>query len=139
MTMSVSRRSILRCISFAASIASSTPEDSNACVTYGQHYVWPRFRAQVLAAISVIQVCVGRLDDQLSPVGHCVPRIDRQVHEHLAQLPGIRFDAPKAGFQPDRKLDIFSNHAMEHLFNFHDRSIEVNDCWFDDLLAAECE
>ena len=110
-----------------------------ARVAYCQHYVWPWPRTQVLAAISVVQFDVGRLDDQLSPVEHGVPRIDRQVHEHLAQLPGIRFDAPKAGFQPDRKLDIFSNHAMEHLFNFHDRGIEVNDCWFDDLLAAECE
>src|SRR6266481_4088641 len=110
---------------------------SRAGVAYRQHYVWPRSRTQMLAAICVVQVGVGGLDDQLSPTRHGVPRIDRQVHEHLAQLPGIRFYASQVGLQPDGQFDIFTDHAMEHLFNFHDGGIEVDYCWFDDLLAAE--
>ena len=80
-----------------------------------------------------------RLDREPPAFGHGVTRVDRQVHEDLLDLPGVRLDAAQAGLQGRRQLDVLPDEPPQHLLHVGDDGVEIEDPGLKDLLSAEGE
>jgi hypothetical protein len=60
-----------------------------------QPHVPPGDRHGVQIGLPVVEVGLARLDDQGAAAGHRVPRVDRQVHQDLLDLPGVGVDGQR--------------------------------------------
>ena len=73
------------------------------------------------AHIRLVEIDVGGLEDQVAAVGHRVPGVDRQVHDHLLHLARVDFDGQKFGIQKCANLDILADAAGGAAFRFGER------------------
>ena len=87
--------------------------------------------------IGRVQVHVGGLDGDLPALGHGIPGIHRQVHDHLLDLTGIGLDHAQVRPQDGHQIDVLADQAPQHLIQVHDQIIEIQDLGREDLLAAE--
>ena len=92
-----------------------------------------------MARFLFAQGYVASLDVELASGGHGVAGIDSQVHDDLFDLSGIGANWPKIFSGSEHKIDIFTDHAREHLQVFGGDIVEVDHPRSQHLLAAEGE
>ena len=80
---------------------------------------------------------VSSLDRQAAAVRHRIARIQRQIHEHLLDLAGIRFHASKRRRQHHRDLDLLTDQPAQHLTRLLHHGIAVQQARFDHRFPAE--
>ena len=103
----------------------------------GQHHVRAGLHFYAVLHILLIESHVGRLDGQLAAVGHCVARVDRQVHEHLLDLPGVDADTIEGPGWTELQFHILADEPSEHLGGVLDQLIEIDHLGPEGLLPAE--
>ncbi len=90
------------------------------------HHVRPGSHQLALPGVTAaFQVDVGRLDHQAAAARHRVPRVHRQIDDHLLDLPGIGFDALQVGPQHRHQLDILPDQPLEHAADVAHHVVEV--------------
>ena len=80
---------------------------------------------------------VSSLDRQAAAVRHRIARIQRQIHEHLLDLAGIRFHASKRRRQHHRDLDLLADQPAQHLTRLLHHGIAVQQARFEHRFPAE--
>src|ERR1700761_1673435 len=93
----------------------------------------------MLSGISVIQVDVTGFDNQLSTVGHRVPRVHGQIHDDLLDLPWVSFHGTQRGIQSRAELDIFADETFEHLLDLDEHAVQIQASRLEYLLTAKCQ
>ena len=63
--------------------------------------------------VALVEVHILGLDDQVAPVRHGVPRVDREVHNHLLDLPRVGLNASEFRRQRRPQLYVFADQATE--------------------------
>ena len=111
--------------------------DPAAGVADGQHHVSARRHGLVSGGMARVQLGVGGLDAQQSPVGHGVPGVHAEVHHHLLQLPRVGLHLAEVRAGNDREVDVFADQASEHLLEVRQEGVEVQHLRVHDLLPAE--
>ncbi len=111
--------------------------DPAAGVADGQHHVAARRHGLVSGGMARVQLGVGGLDAQQSPVGHGVPGVHAQVHHHLLQLPRVGLHPAEVRAGNDREVDVLADQASQHLLQIRQEGVEVQHFRVHDLLPAE--
>jgi hypothetical protein len=89
--------------------------------------------------IVFVEFDLSSLDRQCAPFRHRVPRVDREVHNDLLDLPAIRLDERRFVTEAQHDLHVFPDEASEHRPDVGDDGVQVEQSGLDDLLAAEGE
>ena len=83
---------------------------------------------------------VGRLhespDDKAAALGHGVPGVQGQVHDDLVHLSRVGLDGREVRIQLGPEGDILADEAGQHLFQFGNVLVQVQDFRQKDLLTA---
>ncbi len=84
---------------------------------------------------------VRRLDRERSAVRrlHRVARVEREIHQHLPQLPGVGVDGRRFGVEARDDLDALADGRPHHVQRFLDDRVHVEHRGRQELLAAERE
>jgi len=72
-------------------------------------------------------------------VGHCVFRVDDQIHDDLLELTGVGASAADVGSKLSGEFDIFADEGAQQALHVGDDRVDVDDFEFEKLLAAECK
>ena len=91
----------------------------------------------IKSGVFIVERDIGGLDGELPSHGHGVPGIDRQVHDHLFELPLVRLDAPQVGGQVEQDVDIFADEPAEHGPRIDQKGVEIEDARLKNLLSAK--
>jgi len=108
-----------------------------ASVLDRQTHKVPGARVRVPGALCRIDVCLACADHQPPAVRHRVPRVHRQVHDHLLHLPGVRLDAAQKGVHVGDHLDVLADQTPQHPLRVADDYVQVQHLNLQHLLAAE--
>ncbi len=81
----------------------------------------------MIARVGQVEFHVGGLDLQFPARRHGIPRIHRQVHDHLLDLALIRFHVSQVRIQRQGHVDIFTEQARQHFFHVRDERIQAQD------------
>jgi len=68
--------------------------------------------ALALDGASFVALNGASFNHKPAAVGHGVVRIDRQVHQHLVELDGIRRDREQRIVQHDAEIDVVAEHRV---------------------------
>src|SRR5438876_10580026 len=101
--------------------------------------VAPRRRREVLARIALVQFGVRGLDGELAALGHRIPRIHGQIHDHLLELPRVGLHGAERRIEPRREVDVLAQQAAQHLLDVGHEAVQADDARLQHLLAAEGE
>lgn len=82
---------------------------------------------------------VTGVDDQGAAARHSVAGVDREIHEHLLHLAGIRQHWPQAIGQRGDQLDMLANGPAQYFLHRSDDGAEVNDLRPDHVAPGEDE
>ena len=108
-------------------------------VTNGQHHELTGFHGRMHAGIAVVERDVAGFDGELAALGHGISRVDREIHDDLPDLAGIGLHGAEIRSRNHGQINVFSNHASEHLGVFSHHGVQVHDLGCNHLLAAEGE
>ena len=112
---------------------------SGAVVGYGDEGVFARFAvAMGLDEVSAYLDQRG-LDAEHPPMRHGIPRIGRQVHQHLFDLPAVGMYRQHILMDYRLESDILTDDAFQKLFDLLDDLVKVDRLRIDDLFSAEGE
>src|SRR5882724_4996742 len=75
----------------------------------------------------------------MAAVGHGVPSVDGQVHDHLLDVAGISMDGRRIGRAMEGDLDVLTDQARQQAANLLEQFSQANGTTFHDLFAAEGE
>ena len=92
----------------------------------GDQNILAGLHVAVPAAIGVVEVGVGGLDRELAALGHCVPRVDRKVHQDGFQLGRIGLDRPQAAAADHLEFDFFAQGALQKVGQPADQPVDVD-------------
>ena len=106
--------------------------DGQQNVSAGRHQ---RMSGDVLGG----EINVGRLQRELTSVGHGVAGIDDEIHDDLLNLRVVDLDHPQAIGEGGRDFDILAHQVRCHPGNFSQDRIQREDFRLNDLLPAEGE
>ena len=106
------------------------PVSETAMTTQG-----PRFSARGERA----DVRVRGANRQLAAGRHCVPSVQCQVDDHLAELARISLDARHVRLEVDLDRDLLADQPVEEAHDARDRSVRIDDRRLQHLLATERE
>ena len=82
------------------------------------------------SALAVVMV-------SMPPRRHRVARVDREVHQDLLELAGVRPGVAQAGREHRAELDVLADDPAEHAVDAGDDGIEVDDPGLEQLPPAE--
>ena len=82
---------------------------------------------------------VGRLDGEPAAVGHRVPRVDHQVHDHLLELARVGVHRAELRLQRRHQRDVLADEPRQHPLEVGDTVVEVDRLGLADLPPAEGE
>ena len=85
----------------------------------------------------VVHLMVGDADVEPPPVGHRVPCVDRQVHQHLLQLVGVGHDLRDRRGRLHRDQGVLAQQGVKHGGHPLHELDRVNGLHLQHLLAAE--
>ena len=88
-------------------------------------------------AYDIVEIDVGGLELEQPAVRHRVARVDRQVHDHLLDLPAIRPHHAEPGRGHDPECDVLAQHSTEHGAHAGQHLVEIEHRQVSHLLAAE--
>jgi hypothetical protein len=98
----------------------------------------PSFRQpEVHTQTLVRKVHVDRLEGQFPPLGHGVPGVHAQIHDHLLDLSRIRLDFSKLPVGADQHLDVLAQKPRQHFSHSREELIQVQHHGLDELFSAE--
>src|SRR5262249_31372299 len=80
-------------------------------VAHREHDVRAGRDAEVLARVALVELDVRGLDGERAAAGHRVARVDREVHDHLLDVAGVRLDAAEARPRPEAHRDVLAEQA----------------------------
>ena len=80
---------------------------------------------------------VSSLDRQAAAVRHRIARIQRQIHDDLLDLAGIRFHASKRWRQHHRDLNLLADQPAQHLTRLLHHGVAVQQARFEHRFPAE--
>ena len=89
------------------------------------------------AGVFLVEGNVGGLDGQLASRGHGVTRVHGEIHDDLLDLSGIGPHRAQTSCRDHDQVDVFADHASEHLQVFGDHAIQIKNLRRQHLLAAE--
>src|SRR5262249_43588975 len=111
--------------------------DAEASVADRQHQVVAGIDALEAGNITLVEMHVRGLDDQLATLRHGIARVEREVEEGGLELVGIDPARPCAAggdrFDPDR----LAERPRQHLQHADDEVIEIDALWRQRLPASE--
>ena len=85
----------------------------------------------------VVNEHLAGFDHELAPLRHGVPRVNRKVHQHLAELSGIDLDSADVLIEGDGQCDILAYHPAQQCLGFLDDFIDIQHFGQEDALPAE--
>lgn len=80
---------------------------------------------------------VGGLDDEAAALRHGVAGVGGEIHQHLADLPGIGAHPAQVFGGDDHQFYILAQHAQQQILHLRDDLVQVEDFRFQHLLAAK--
>src|SRR5579862_4293326 len=108
-----------------------------AGVADSEHHVVARSKRSVESGIFFVKGDVGAFDGELAAAGHGIACIYGEVHNDLLDLSAIGAHGPQFRPRYHDEVDVFANHAGEHLQVLSGNVVEVDDSGGEHLLAAE--
>jgi hypothetical protein len=90
-------------------------------------------------AIRAVQLGVGSLNQDLPSLGHGVAGIDREIHNDLLHLAGVRADGAEILRPADDQLDVLADKAGQQPAHFFHDVIQVHDVGLQNLQTAESQ
>ena len=99
----------------------------------------PGLDAGVLGRVALVEVHLPRLDRQRAAVRHRVACVDREVHDHLLDLPAVGEHRRRVLVREHADLDVLADQAREHRRDRDDDLVQVEDDGLEHLLARERE
>src|SRR4051812_31398734 len=93
--------------------------------------------AGMTARVGIIEIRPARGDRQSAPPRHRVPRIQREIQQHLLHLAAIRFHMRQIGRKLRNKLNVLADQAPQHPFHLPANSVWIQYDWHEDLLPSE--
>jgi len=81
----------------------------------------------VRRGVAFVQLDVGRLHGQATPVGHRIAGVHHEVHQHLVELPGVGPDVTPACSGGHDQLDVLADQPLEHRSEPAENRVEVQD------------
>ena len=96
-------------------------------------------RAQMRASVGLIEGHTGRLDRQAPGVRHRLPRVDRQVRQHLLELCGIDFYSVAPAVADDHHVDVVADERAQPRRTAADERAEIDHLRLENLALAERE
>ena len=91
------------------------------------------------ARVFLVERDVGGLDGQLASRRHRVARVHGQIHDDLLNLARIGANRAQVSAGNHYQIDVFADHAGQHLQVFCDHAIQVQNLRRQHLLSAEGE
>src|SRR4030043_2432372 len=107
------------------------------CIAHRKSHIMAGGYPHVGASVNFIQVCIGRLNDELSSVGHGVSGINGQIENRLFNLPWVSPDAIQLRCLKGDQFNVLADDPPEHLIKILHQEIEVDELHFQDLTPAE--
>ena len=98
-----------------------------------------RSRFGMLADVGLVNLGIGSADEQLTALGHGVPRVDRQVHHDLLEHAGVGFDGEKFPRIIRLQSYLLAQKPRQHFFHFAQHAVQIEDLGLNGLFAAEHE
>ena len=111
--------------------------DSRSGIGNGQHDILTGPGTRVMPDVALVEFPVGRFYTQLPTRRHCVTRIDRQIHDHLFDLPVIGLDSPKVCSQRSAYRNVLANKPRKHFQHVSNQVVQIQNGRRKYLLAAE--
>ena len=91
----------------------------------------------MLALIAFVESHIAGFDMQTTAVRHCIPAVDREIHDDLLNLARIGAHETEIRREPGDQFDVFSDKATEQGFGIpHDR-VDVDYSRLNHLPPAE--
>ena len=84
-----------------------------------------------------MQFRLFRLQDELPPVEHDIPGVDRQVHQHLFQLVAVGKNRQGEVMGDQFQGDVFANDPVQEFFHLADDVVQVDGTALALLFATE--
>src|SRR6185369_18160 len=113
--------------------------DADPCVANRQLNVPAWLHLNLRLNLGLLQLNVVRLQREPATIGHCVARIQSQIHYDLLDLTRIRLDPSQIFPLHNGELDSLSQQPWQQLSHIAQNCIQIQDSKRDDLLAAECQ
>ena len=70
-----------------------------------------------------VDLDIARFDGQLAALGHGVACVDCEVEDDLNDLRGVGHHRAELRVESGHELDVFTDHAPEHLLDVGDRGV----------------
>ena len=93
----------------------------------------------MLVGVARVEVDVRGLDRELAALRHGITGVDREVHDHLLDLAGIRPHGGEVGREPRGELDVLAQQPAQHVLRFRHEAVQVDHFRLHHLLPAEGE
>ncbi len=110
---------------------------SGSRIAHAGEYKSPGFCGYMVLYILFVYEDIPCADGQTTPVRHCIPGIDAQVHEHLIDLSGINRDKLQFGIGLEVEMDMFSKRLVQEFEQVGKMKIEIYRFGFDHLATRE--
>src|SRR4051794_25361040 len=108
---------------------------SPASVIDADHDVVTVAQGGMTASLFLTESDVTRLNRKFPARGHGIADIYCEIHDDLFDLPGIGADRPEICPWAQIQIDIFADHAREHLQVFSGNVVEIENVRREHLLA----
>jgi hypothetical protein len=82
-------------------------------VAHSQQNIATGDNSNVVPRICFVEFGIGSLQHQLAASGHCIPRIDREIHDDLLDLPGIGEHRAEILRRSEDDLNILSDQTAQ--------------------------
>src|SRR6516165_7491214 len=79
----------------------------------------------MVARLSFIQFDISSRKSEYSASGHRVARVDCQIQKDLSDFSAICLDLSQPGLEINNQLDVFPDHALQHLPHVLNHSLET--------------
>ena len=108
-----------------------------ASVADRDHHILPRRQLLMSGGVGLVEQGVCGLDCQLSPAGHRVPRVDRQIEERMLELVGVYQHRPQTAGQHGLGLDLLAQSAAQEIRHPGDQPVDLERFRVERLAARE--
>ncbi len=108
-------------------------------IAHRQQHIRPLVDAQMILRIGRVQEDIARLDGQFAALRHGIAGIDRQIHQHLLDLPRVRQDVAQIGSGLRNQVQVFADHPTQHVVEIQDQRVEIEHARLDRLFTCKGE
>ncbi len=91
------------------------------------------------SVVGAVQLRIRSLDQEPPSVRHGVPGVDRQIHDHLLHLTGVRTDRAQILRGADDELDVLADQPGQQPAHFFNDVIQIHDMRLQHLQTAESQ